>query len=116
MANSAPPAPPPKQTPLTHTTRRGIATASFCLGFWGTLTFWWYPFGMAIASVGLALAILSIMMGWRASREGGHLAWLGAFFGATGIGLAMTAYRFVQLAFEGTPPPAIQEVFPFSIY
>ena len=113
MDHPAPPAPPPKLTPLTHTTQRGFATSSFCLGFWGTLTFWWYPFGLAVAALGLLFALISIVMGWRAGKDGQHLAWLGAFFGATGIGLAIGAYRFVQLAFEGTIPPPFNTVWPF---
>ena len=101
MANPAPPAPPPKLTPLKSTTKRGFAASSFCLGFWGTLTFWWYPFGLMVASLGLLFAVISIVMGWRAGKDGEHLAWLGAFFGATGIGLAISAYRLVQFVFEG---------------
>jgi hypothetical protein len=104
MANPPTSAPPIKLTPKTHTTRRGIATASFCLGLWGTLVFWWYPFGLTIASIGTTLALISIVMGWRAGKDGEHLAWLGLFFGITGIHLALLAYRFAQMAFEGTIP------------
>jgi hypothetical protein len=114
MVNTpAPPSAQAKITPLKHTTKRGFAAASFCLGLWGTLTFWWYPFGLCIATVGLTFAIISIAMGWRAGKDGEHLAWLGAFFGATGVGLAITAYRFMQLAFEGTPPPLLNLIWPF---
>ena len=109
----ATPAPPPKVTPLKHTTQRGFATASFCLGLWGTLTFWWYPFGLATAILATTMALISIVMGWRAGKDGQHLAWLGAFFGATGIGLAIGAYRFVQLAFSGIVPPPGQIVLDF---
>ena len=110
---SSTPATPPTITPLRSTTKRGFAAASFCLGLWGTLTFWWYPFGLAIATLGLTFAIISIVMGWRAGKDGEHLAWLGLFFGLTGQGLAITAYRFVQMAFEGTPPPLLYMLWPF---
>jgi hypothetical protein len=99
-----PPAPTPV-TPATWTTRRGIAAASFCLGLWGTIVFWWYPFGLLISSIALFFASLSIVLGWRAGKDGEHLAWLGLFFSGTGFSLAVLAYRFMQMAFEGTPPP-----------
>jgi len=106
MANpTATSVPPIKLTPITHTTRRGIATASFCLGVWGMLVFWWYPFGITIASIGTTLAVISIFMGWRAGKDGEHLAWLGLFFGIVGINLAVGAYRFAQFALDGIPPP-----------
>ena len=109
----AKPAPPPKVTPLTHTTKRGFATASFVLGLWGTLTFWWYPFGLGAAVIATTFALVSIAMGWRAGKEGQHLAWLGLLFGVSGAGAAVTAYRAVQLAFEETPPPIIAVWWPF---
>ncbi len=94
----------PKLTPATHTTRRGIATASFCLGLWSSLTFWWYPFGILIATVAITFALLSIIMGWRAGKDGEHLAWLGLFFGLNGATMAVLCYRFVQVAYEGIIP------------
>lgn len=96
---------PAKFTPVLQTTRRGIATASFCLGLWGTLVFWWYPFGITIASIGTMLALISILMGWRSGQNGFHLAWLGLFFGITGINLAVVAYRFAQMSLDGISPP-----------
>lgn len=95
---------PPGLTPATATTRRGLATASFCLGFWGTITFWWYPFGMMIASVGLVLGLVTLAMGVKAGKDGEPLGMLGVFFSATAIGLATAVYRFMQLAFEGSVP------------
>ena len=114
MANApALPATPIKITPIKSTTKRGIATASFCLGLWGMLTFWWYPFGMAVATIGVTLAVISIVMGWRAGKDGEHLAWLGLFFGLNGQGFAVASFRFVQLSYEGTPPPLFQMFWPF---
>ncbi len=109
----ASPATPAKTTPLTHTTKRGFAASSMVLGIWGALTFWWYPYGLCVAATATAFALISIVMGWRAGKEGQHLAWFGLLFGGTGVGAAITAYRFVQLAFEETPPPIISVWWPF---
>ena len=99
-----PPPTPPSQTPVTYTTRRGIATASFALGLWGLLVFWWYPFGMMLATVGLVLGVISLAFGVRVPSGGGR----GEPLGVAGVGtsaLALTmgvlVYRFVQVAFEG---------------
>jgi hypothetical protein len=92
----------PKRTPVTHTTKRGIATASFALGFWGTVVFWWYPVGMALCVVGLVLGLISVALGIRAGKDGEHIAWLGVAFSSIGLGLALTVYRFVQYAFQGS--------------
>jgi hypothetical protein len=92
----------PKRTPITHTTRRGLATASFSLGFWGTLIFWWYPFGMALCAVGFVLGCVAMALGIRAGKDGENLGLLGVVVSAVGLGLAFGAYRFVQYAFEGS--------------
>jgi hypothetical protein len=99
-----PPAPPtrPFCTPVMATTRRGIATGSFAIGMWGLLVFWWYPFGMSLAVVGLILGIISVALGIRGGKDGEHIAWMGIVFSSIGIGLAIGLYRFVQYAFEGS--------------
>ena len=94
----------PKTTPITHTTRRAIGAASMCLGIWSCLVFWWYPFGLMVGATATALAMTAILMGWRAGKEGQHLAWFGLFFGGSGAGMAVASYRFMQLAFEGSVP------------
>jgi hypothetical protein len=93
---------PLKRTPVTHTTRRGMATASFSLGFWGTAIFWWYPFGMALCAVGLALGLISLALGIRAGKDGENIGLLGVIFCSVGLGLSVTVYRFWQLAFSGS--------------
>lgn len=105
MAEASTAPAPTRLTPATHTTRRGLATSSFCLSMWGTLTFWWYPFGLLIASIGATFAVICIVMGWRGGKDGTHLAWYSILLAGFGISLAVFAYRFVQMAFEGTPPP-----------
>jgi len=96
---------PPRLTPATHTTRRGLAVSSFCLALWGTLTFWWYPFGILIASLGATFALICIVMGWRGGKDGTHLAWYSILLAGFGISLAVFSYRFVQFAFDGILPP-----------
>lgn len=93
-----------KITPITHTTRRAIAAVSMCLGIWACLVFWWYPFGLWIGMTATTLALTSIILGWRAGKEGQHLAWFGLFFGGSGAGMAFMSYRFMQLVFEDTLP------------
>ena len=100
----APTAPVQKTTPITHTTRRAIATSSMTLGVWACLVFWWYPFGLFMGSTAAALAMLSIALGWRAGKEGQHLAWFGLFFGGSAAGMSVASYRFMQLVFEGSLP------------
>lgn len=95
---------PVRITPAVSTTKRGFATASFSLGLWGLIVFWWYPFGMSIATVGVLCGIVTLAMGIRAGKDGENLAALGIFLGSSSIGLAIASYRFMQLAFEGAVP------------
>lgn len=98
---------------VSATTRRGFATASVCLGAWGTLVFWWYPFGMMIAGVGFTIGVISLLLGIRAGKDGEHLAWLGTALGFIGLNFSVVSYRFVQLAFEGAPTLPYPLVWPF---
>lgn len=104
---------PHKPTPLAATTRRGFATASFSFGVWGMLVFWWYPFGMAIAALGVVFGVISLLFGIRAGKDGENLAAYGVVFGLIGVSLAIGVYRFVQTAFEGAPT-ADWLVFPYT--
>ena len=75
-----------------------------CLGIWSCLVFWWYPFGILIGSTATALAMLAIALGWRAGKEGQHLAWFGLFYGGSGAGMAVVSYRFMQYVFDDIAP------------
>ena len=100
-------------TPLTATTRRGFATAAFCLGLWGTLVFWWYPFGLAITGAALVFGLIALALNIRAGKDGENLALYGVGLALTGQGLAWGSYRFMMLAFEGQPG---WDWFPFKLY
>jgi hypothetical protein len=96
-----PAAPPVPQTSLKRTTSRGLATASFSLGFWGSCIFWWYPIGMIFASVGLILGLISLARGIRVEgRPGDHLAFAGVVMSSLAISAALAVYRGVQFFYE----------------
>ena len=99
---TAPAAPAP--TAKTGTTLRGMATASFCLGIWSDLTFWWYPFGLCVAAVAVVLGLVTIACGIRAGRHGENLALGGVLFGLNAFGMAAVVFRGMQFFFEGTSP------------
>jgi len=113
MAEASATAKPISGTPVTQTTRRGLATASFCLAFWGMLTFWWYPFGLMLSSLALTFGLMAVFFGWRSGQNGYHLAWLGVFFAVNGQGLAIASYRLPQLIFEESLPPFLMAIWPF---
>jgi hypothetical protein len=89
---------------LQHTTLRGMATASFCFGFWGTLVFWWYPYGPMLAAVGVLFGLITMAMGVRAGLRRENLALGGVILGMNAIGLGFASYRGVQAFFEGASP------------
>jgi hypothetical protein len=107
------PAPTVGSAHVLATTRRGIATASVSLGMWGLLVFWWYPFGMMIAGVGLTLGLISIALGIRAGKDGEHLAYVGSALGFLGVNFAVVSYRVLQTIFEGAPTLPAFLVWPF---
>ncbi len=94
----------PNETSVLNTTRRGIATASFSLGLWGSLTFWWYPFGMWVGLIALALGTVANLRGWRANTQKDSLATIGQVLGGLAVAGAYTSYRVMQYYFEGYSP------------
>lgn len=96
--------PVPVSSAKTGTTLRGMATASFCLGCWGSLTFWWYPFGLSVAIVGLILGLITLALGVRSGRHGENLALGGVLLSLNAIGMAFVVFRGMQFFFEGRFP------------
>lgn len=104
MATETPTAAAPAETPVLHTTRRGIATASFCLGLWGSLTFWWFPFGMWLGIIAFVLGTVANWRGWRAESNGDSLALAGQVLGGMAATTSYACCRIVQYYFEGYTP------------
>lgn len=95
----------PRITPATWTTRRAIATWSLCIGLWSTAVFWWYPYSIFVATTGLVLGLVSLVMGWRAGKDGENLAIGGVLLCANTIFMATVVYRGMQLYFGDLTAP-----------
>lgn len=89
------------ETSYLHPVRRGIITASVGIGFWSMLVFWWYPYSVFIATVGLVLGLIARVSGWRAESYGANLASVGVVLNLITLGTAAAAYRVMQFFFEG---------------
>jgi hypothetical protein len=73
------PAPPPADTarPRFAASTRGIAVASVALGYFSLIVFFWKPFGMLLAAIGLLLGLVSLAIGNRGGLRGENLALAG---------------------------------------
>lgn len=91
------------ETSPLHTTRRGMAAASLCFGFWSGLVFWWYPYSIFIAVVGLTLGVVAKLMGVKVERHGADLAVIGIVLNSMTLGTTFAVYRMLQFYFEGQP-------------
>jgi hypothetical protein len=97
--------PPPALTPATWTTRRAIATWSFCIGLWSTAVFWWYPYSVFVATMGLILGMVSLAMGWKAGKDGENLAIGGVLLCGNTLALTVAVYRGMQVFFGDLTVP-----------
>jgi hypothetical protein len=84
------------------TTRRGLATVSFSFALWGLLVFWWYPFGLTLGLLAVAIGSVTWGLGIRAGKDGEHLAIGGVLIGAATVGAALLVHRGMQVFFEGS--------------
>jgi hypothetical protein len=89
-----------EQTPTDHTSTtydkplylRGMGVASFSLGFFSMLVFWWFPFGLFVASAGFVFGSIAYLRGVRVG-DTDNLAFVGPLLCATSISIIIT-YRF----------------------
>lgn len=100
--DTPPPEPTANGTPgdwRTTAPTRGFAVASVSLGFFSMIVFFWYPFGLLLASVGFVLGFGSWLLGIRGGLRGENLALMGAGLCAFSITVILTltqGLRFIQ--------------------
>jgi len=87
------------------TTRRAMATWSFCIGLWSTMVFWWYPYSIFVATMGLLIGSLSLAMGWRAGRDRENLALGGVLLCGNTLFMTVLVYRGMQWFFGDLTNP-----------
>jgi hypothetical protein len=61
----------------------GIPLASVSLGFTSMILFWWFPHGLTLATVGLILGLLGLVLGVK-SDTGENLPLVGVAMSLTG--------------------------------
>lgn len=84
--------------PIVHPVGGGIAGASIGLGYWSSIVFWWYPFGLILATVGLALGTFALARGIRGPR-GENFALIGVAICSASLSVTLTlnhVLRYLQ--------------------
>lgn len=89
-----------EQPPVDHTSTtydkplylRGMGVVSFSLGFFSILVFWWFPFGLCLATAGFIFGSIAYLRGVRVG-DGDNLAFVGPLLCAISLSIGIT-YRF----------------------
>jgi hypothetical protein len=79
-------------TPEKPLVLRGMGVVSFSLGFFSLIVFWWFPFGLCLASAGLIFGTIAFLSKVKVG-DGDNLAFVGPIVCATSISIIVT-YRF----------------------
>lgn len=99
------PAPPPAvDRPKYSPPVSGIAVASVSLGFFSMLVFWWKPFGLCLAAVGLVLGLINLAIGNKGGLRGENLALVGTLLCGFSLGLTVTVYSALGYVMWGYAP------------
>jgi hypothetical protein len=80
---------------------RGLAAASVGLGFFSLVVFWWFPFGLFLSIVGLALGLVCMALGIRGGLRGENLALVGTMLSGSGLVVIMTVARGARMIIGG---------------
>jgi len=86
------PPPPSADQPKYTAPTRGIAVASVALGYFSLIVFFWKPFGMCLAAVGLTLGLISLAVGNKGGLRGENLALAGTGICAVSLSITTTVY------------------------
>lgn len=88
----APPPPPAADEPAYTAPTRGIAVASVALGYFSLIVYFWKPFGMWLAAVGLTLGLVSLAVGNKGGGRGENLALAGTLICSVSLSITATVY------------------------
>jgi hypothetical protein len=58
------------ETHELHAVVRGLAVASFGMSFFGSLVFWWIPFGFLLCGAATTLGVIAFALGVRTKERG----------------------------------------------
>lgn len=98
MDHSPAPAAPATGTPSPNDSylARGLAGASFGLGFFSAVVFFWTPFSSILATVGLMLGTFSMARGVKGGLRGENYALIGTLLCATSLGISFTLVQVLR--------------------
>ena len=80
---------------------RGLAVASFGIGLFSLLTFWWFPFGLCLGLLAATLGSTAIGLGVRTVDKGLYFAVGGIALANAAIGHALLAGKLTFIFFLG---------------
>ena len=75
---------------------RGFAGASIGMGFFSLCVFWWTPFAGSLATVGLILGLICLIIGVKGGLRGENYAAVGVMLCATSLTVALTLNQFLR--------------------
>lgn len=75
---------------------RGLAGASVGLGFFSLCVFWWTPFAGSLATVGLTLGLICLIIGVKGGLRGENYAGVGVALCAISLSVALTLNQFLR--------------------
>jgi len=67
----------PAENSTVSAPMRGVAVASFGIGFFSMLVFWLFPFGFTLACFGFTLGLICNLFGLKGGMKGENFALLG---------------------------------------
>jgi hypothetical protein len=87
---TSPPAITSPRGPNDSIILRGLAGASFGMGFFSSIVFWWTPFAGCLAAVGLILGLFCLFRGVKGGLRGENYALAGTAMCAVSLSVALT--------------------------
>ncbi len=68
---------------------RALGVSSMALGFFSLVVFWWFPFSLILASVGLTFGIIAYLLGVKVG-DYDNLAVIGPLLCSLSVGVGLT--------------------------